>query len=99
MTTYVLRDGKLIEKSLAPSIEVHARSPYYIPDSMEPTVHMATGRVFTSKAKFRAETRAANCIEVGSEKIKPRQPIKLDKRERVEHIKHAIHDLRNGERR
>lgn len=32
-------------------------SPYFIPDEMPPTVHPATGKIFTSKAKFKAETR------------------------------------------
>lgn len=62
MTTYVLRDGKLVEKWLA-----RRQVPAVISDTMEPMQHMATGRVHTSKAAFRADTRAAGCIEVGND--------------------------------
>lgn len=73
---------------------------YYNSDQMEPTRHMASGKYFTSKKKFRDETRAYGCVEVGTETKylnKKRKPIKLDKRQRREHIKKAIHDLRNGQ--
>ncbi len=99
MTTYVYRDGELVEKDLASPLDGHGRAFYYLSDTMPETVHMATGRVFTSKHKFRAETKAAGCVEVGDHQFKPRQPIKLDKRERVESIKKAIYDVRNGIRR
>lgn len=36
-------------------------------DCMEATKHPVTGKVFTSKSKFRAETRAVGCVEVGNE--------------------------------
>lgn len=95
MTTLVFRDGKMVEKHLA-SGDVDA--PFVIRDEMEPTVHMATGRVISSKRKFRAETKAAGCIEVGDHVFKPRQPVKLDRRERVESIRQTIYELRNGRR-
>lgn len=67
----------------------------YIPDEMPAMRHMAHpgGKMYTSKKKFRDETRARGCIEVGNETstlLKPRKPILLSKKERVEHIKHAI---------
>lgn len=68
-------------------------------DTMEPTQHMANGRYYTSKKKFRDETRARGCIEVGNETntiLKKRAPVKLDRRKRREDIKKAIHQLRNG---
>jgi hypothetical protein len=97
MTTYVLRNGELIEKELAPPLFVADPAFHFIRDEMEPTLHMATGRTHTSKAKFRADTRAAGCIEIGDQKgYGKRQFIpKLDKRQRVEDIKRAIHELRN----
>ncbi len=98
MTTYVIRNGELVDKAFAPPLDSPDSAPHVIRDTMDETRHMATGRVFTSKRAFRAETRAAGCIEIGDHKFKPRQPIKLDKRERVEHIKRAIYDLRNGRR-
>jgi len=70
-------------------------APYVISDTMEPTKHMASGRILDSKAKFRAETRATGCVEIGNEAIKPRQQIKLDGGQRREAIRKTIHDLRN----
>lgn len=72
---------------------------YYNSDQMEPTRHMASGKMFTSKKKFRDETKAYGCIEVGNETkhmLKPRKPAKLDRRKRRESIKKAINDLKYG---
>ena len=72
---------------------------YFNSDTMEPTQHMASGKYFTSKKKFRDETRAHGCVEVGNETkalVKPRKRINLDKRQRRDDIKKAIHQLRNG---
>lgn len=70
---------------------------FYNSDIMEPTKHMVSGKHYTSKKKFRDETKARGCIEVGNDIInKPRAPIKLDRRQRREHIRKAIHDLKNG---
>jgi len=94
MTTYVYRDGKLVEKSKAAPRE----GGYVISDEMAATRHMADGRYYTSKKKFRQATRAAGCIEVGDQTqtlLKPRQPIKLDPHKRVEAIKRAIYELNN----
>ena len=70
-------------------------APYIISDTIQPTKHMASGRVIDSKAKFRAETRATGCVELGNEQIKPRQKIELDRGERREAIRKTIYDLRN----
>jgi hypothetical protein len=102
VTTYVLRNGELIERDLAPPITPTGPTSHFrmrfISDTMEPTLHMATGRMHTSKAKFRADTRASGCVEVGDQKgYGKRQFVpKLDKRQRVEDIKRAIHQLQNG---
>lgn len=72
---------------------------YYNSDSMESTRHMCSGKYFTSKKKYRDETRAYGCIEVGNDTkalMKPKKQFKLDKRKRRDDIKKAIHDLRNG---
>ena len=71
----------------------------YISDIMEPTRHMANGKYYTSKAKFRQATKAAGCIEIGNETkhlMKPRKTVKLDRRKRREDIKKAINDLKYG---
>jgi hypothetical protein len=67
---------------------------------MAPTQHMANGRLYTSKKKFRDETRARGCIEVGNEVstiLKKKAPVKLDKKQRREDIKKAIYQIRNGQ--
>jgi hypothetical protein len=70
---------------------------YFNTDTMEPTRHMASGKMISSKKKFRDETKAYGCIEVGNEiKVKPRKQIVPDKRQRRDDIKKAIHQLRNG---
>lgn len=71
-------------------------APYVISDTMNPVKHMGTGRMIDSKAKFRADTRASGCVEIGNESIKPRQSIPLDRGQRREAIKRAVYELRNG---
>ena len=66
MTTYVYRNGKLVDKRRAGPRE-GGPAPMVIRDEMEPTRHMADGRHYTSKAKFRQATRDAGCVEVGNE--------------------------------
>jgi hypothetical protein len=102
MPTYVLRDGKLIEKHLASPRFQADSAPGVISDTMGETRHMASGKYFTSKAAFRAETKAYGCREVGNEVgtlLKPRAPIVLDRRQRRDDIKRTIYDLKNGIKR
>ena len=71
----------------------------FISDTMEPTRHMVNGKIYTSKKKFRDETKARGCIEVGNETstlTKKRPVVKLDKRKRREDIKRAVWELKNG---
>lgn len=67
MTTYVLRGRQLIEKHLAPSKYVSRPATYIISDVMNPLKHHGTGVVIDSKAEFRKHTRAAGCVEVGTD--------------------------------
>lgn len=74
---------------------------HYIPDEMAPTRHMANGKLYTSKKKFRDETRARGCIEIGNETTKvlaPRKRIELDRRQRADDIRRAIYEVKNGRR-
>lgn len=102
MTTYVWReiDGKmeLVDKATAAPLHCSEDATQVIRDGMDSTRHMATGRMFDSKRAFRAETKAAGCIEVGDQANygRRREVPKLDKRQRVEHIKHTIHQMRHG---
>lgn len=77
------------------ALPVRNSAPYVISDSMQPMRHMATGRTIDSKARFRAETKASGCIEIGNEPIRARAPIKLDRRQRREDIQRSIYHLRN----
>jgi len=102
MTVFVWRNGELVEKHLAPPRESGKGSaPNVISDIMEPTRHMVTGRMFESKAAFRAETKATGSIEVGNDSslYRPRKPIPLDRGKRREDIRRTIYELRNGIRR
>lgn len=76
--------------------ESKSSAPYVISDSMEPTKHMATGRTFDSKRAFSRETKAAGCVELGNEQIKPRAPERLNGGKRRDDIRKAIYDLKNG---
>jgi len=69
-------------------------------DTMAPTRHMCNGKYYTSKKKFRDETRARGCVEIGNEtkailNSKPKV-VKLDKKKRREDIKRALWEVRNG---
>jgi hypothetical protein len=98
MPVYVYRNGKLIEKHLALPLIVSNNAPGVISDTMDPTRHMASGRYHTSKAAFRAETKAYGCIEVGNDAsiLRPRKPIPLSREKRREDIKRTIYEARNG---
>lgn len=99
MTTFVYRNGKLIDKRVAPlKGGKHGQGSFVISDEMSETRHMANGKYYTSKAKFRQATREAGCVEVGTETaalLKPRQPIRLDSTKRVDDIRKAIYEIRN----
>lgn len=93
MVTYVIRDGQLVEKNRETAVD----TPYVISDEMSSLVNHADGKHYTSKAKFRQATRDAGCVEIGNEMpITKRQPVQLDRRQRREDIRRAMHDLRDG---
>ena len=93
MPTYVIRNGELVLKTLENSSSV----TNVIRDEMMPLKHMADGKMYTSKARFRQATRDAGCVEIGNENvIQPRKPVQLDRRQRREDIRRAISDLRDG---
>lgn len=100
MTTYVYRNGKLVDRNKAgPKNEKLGTASFVISDEMEATRHMATGEYLTSKAKFRQATRAAGCIEIGTETatlLAPRKPVVLDRGQRRDDVRKAIYELKNG---
>lgn len=90
-------ENGMIDRSL---LEPTGADPhvYIIKDTMEPTRHMATGRYHTSKAAFRADTKASGCVEIGNDSAltRPRKPIPLSREKRREDIRRTIYELRNG---
>lgn len=101
MTTYVYRNGELVEKDVAEPLFESRNSFQYISDTMSDTWHPCDGNHYSSKKKFRETTRAHGGIEVGDQKDygKTRQFVpRLDKRQRVEDIQRTIYELRNGRR-
>src|SRR5579885_1401495 len=67
MTTYVMRDGKLVEKRFAaPKGIAFVRG--VISDTITDLVHPANGKKYSSKSAFRATTKAHGMIELGNEK-------------------------------
>lgn len=90
-------ENGLVERSLVYA-EGESLGLYVISDEMAPTRHMANGRHYTSKAKFREATKAAGCIEYGNDPSlgKPRKPIPLSREKRVDDIRRTIYELKNG---
>ena len=66
MTSYVLRNGKLIEKWKAPPL---ANSGVQIMSDIQPYKSMIDGHMVTSRSDHRTHLRDHNCIEVGNEKM------------------------------
>lgn len=97
MPTYVMRNGELVEKGGPLDIQEDRGSSAHVISDYQPALkHHGTGRITESKSQFRQMTKATGCIEIGNEIPKPRQPIKLDRRERREAIGRAIYQLKNG---
>ncbi len=71
---------------------------YVISDTIPLTRHMADGKYYDSKRKFREATRAAGCIEYGNDPAvtRPRKRIPLDRNKRRDDIRKTIYNLRNG---
>lgn len=73
---------------------------YVISDTMDPLRHMANGKHYTSKRAFREATKAAGCVELGTDSslLKPRKQIPLSREKRREDIQRSIYEIRNGRR-
>jgi hypothetical protein len=96
MPTFVMRNGKLVDKAKAgPRHVAHGRAAFVITDEIPPTKHMATGQVLTSKRAMSAATRAAGCVEVGTDPAgqRPGQIPMPTKAETVPYVQRAIAQL------
>ena len=69
MTTYVLRDGKLVEKYATE----RPTGPQIMPD-IQPYKSMIDGHMVTSRSEHRIHLRDHNCIEIGNEKMESAPP-------------------------
>ena len=100
MTTFVYRNGKVVEKRYAPG-RGDVKGIHIIRDEMDPTKHMANGRMYTSKAKFRQATRDAGCVEVGNDPAiyaRPRAPVEFNPTVRRQQIRESIRRQLHGGR-
>lgn len=69
MTTYVYRNGKVVQKSRA---KHYGNAFYVISDNLGGmTLHPVTGKRTDSKSSFRQMTRDTGCVEVGTESFRP----------------------------
>lgn len=101
MTTYVLRNGKLIEKELAAPLATNGKAAYVISDTQDLLWHPVANKRTDSKSVFRRWTVEAGCREMGNDvSMRGRRapPPKLDKHQRARDIKIAIDQLRSGYR-
>jgi hypothetical protein len=74
--------------------------PNVISDIMEPTEHV-DGKYYTSKATYRAVSRAHGLIEIGTSKIKPRKRAserREEKEKRKQTLKLALDKYKAGYR-
>lgn len=62
--------------------------PMVISDEMPETEHL-DGNFYTSKRRFREVTRAHGCIEIGNEKLKPKEKTYPDRKAIRETIRRA----------
>ena len=101
MTTYVYHNGKVIDKAKAPAKYFAEKAAYVISDEMAPTLHMADGKRYSSKAKFRQATRDAGCVEVGNDPAilgRPRAPVSFNPTVRRQEIRESIRRQLHGGR-
>ncbi len=93
-------ENGLVDASIAGEKTTDPRF-YVISDTIPLTRHMADGKYYDSKRKFREATKASGCVEYGNDPAvtRPRKRILLDRNKRREDIKRTIYELRNGIRR
>lgn len=97
MTTFVYREGNLIEKSKAPP----KSGAFVISDTFDqPLEHhgYSDGRRTDSKATFRRWTREAGLVEKGNDRQQAERRFGADQREIVRDVAHAVNMLKNGYR-
>lgn len=97
MTTYVLRNNRLVEKSRA----APKSAAFVISDNLaQPLEHhgYSDGRRTDSKATFRRWTREAGLVEKGNDRAKAERKLGNERRSVVHDVAHAVNMLKNGYR-
>ncbi|HEV2160237.1 hypothetical protein [Bradyrhizobium sp.] len=100
--TWVYRGGKLVEKFGPEDVRPEpARSdlpmPMLISDEMQASEHV-DGQFYTSKAAYRAVTRANGLTEVGTERPKPRKRQPVSDKAISDAVDKAVADYSKGRR-
>lgn len=74
--------------------------PYFISDTMEPTLHPLDQRHYTSKSTFERITREGGYETVGNDpaRLRPSPKPKADKQAIKDSVQKAMARFRNGER-
>lgn len=101
MVTFVMRKGRngkfrAVRKERAEPLP----GAFVISDEMAPLRHMANGKMYDSKSRFRAATIAAGCREVGNDTahmFKPRQVKEFGRGYRREVVREQIRRQLHGE--
>lgn len=95
-STFIFRDGILIDKELAPrpySNRSHLPCPMVISDSLADVCSPITGRPYDSKSAYYAHVKANNCEIVGNDPIASRPPVHTQAGGVEQSIKDAIDQL------
>jgi len=61
-----------------------------ISDTIEPFRNMATGEIFSSKSRYRADLKARGLIEVGNERIVQKRVEAPPVRDTLRHVRHQL---------
>lgn len=110
MTTYVFTDGGMINKATGEFEPFNRNAPVKMPriytgDEQEPTLSMADGKIYTSKAAMRASYKPSgnpqgeSYIEVGDDQsYKKLNELKRkpDESKIIEAVDRAVADLNSG---
>jgi len=67
-TTYVLREGRLVEKRLAAPLNTAGAAPMIRPDGMDPIRSQLDGRLYDSRSAYYASLRAGGAEIVGNDR-------------------------------
>jgi hypothetical protein len=92
MTTYVIRNGELVEKQYAPPL---ARDGVQIMSDIQPYRSMIDGHMVTSRSEHRTHLRDHGCIEVGNETMKNRAEPVMDRSASKRMIGEMLADTRD----